>query len=116
MVARKSLVSIRVRACYMDKSNGDRVETENCFTLGDIGVAVSGPEEATCWLAKLFPVERLRVPDFRFDRNRKYCRLKSQINNPKVFGRQKSTPGDLRREYLFQVEPEVVFPSSADVP
>jgi len=41
----------------MDKSNGDGVETENSFTLGIIGVAVSGPEEATSGLVKLHPVE-----------------------------------------------------------
>ena len=29
----KSLVSVRMRAHYIDKSNGDRVETENSFTL-----------------------------------------------------------------------------------
>ena len=46
----------------MDKSNGDRVETENSFTLGVIGGAVSGPEEATSGLAKLLPVERLPLP------------------------------------------------------
>jgi len=42
----------------MDKSNGDGVERENSFTLGVIGVAVSGPEEATSGLAKLVPVQR----------------------------------------------------------
>jgi len=31
----------------MDKSITDGVETENSFTLGVLGVAVSGPEEAT---------------------------------------------------------------------
>jgi len=34
---------------------------------------------------------------FRYDGNRKYCRLSSQENNPKASGRQKSTPGDPRR-------------------
>jgi len=42
----------------MDKSNGDKVKTKNSFTLGVIGVAVSGPEEATSGLAKLCPVKR----------------------------------------------------------
>jgi len=42
----------------MDKSNGGGVETENSFTLGVIGVAVSGPDEATSGVAKLLPVER----------------------------------------------------------
>jgi len=44
----------------MDKSNGERVETENSFTFGVIGlgVAVSGSEDATSVLAKLLPVER----------------------------------------------------------
>jgi len=37
----------------MDKSNGNGVERENSFTLGIIGVAISGPEEATSGLAKL---------------------------------------------------------------
>jgi len=46
----------------MDKSNGDGVETENFFTLGVIGVAVSGPKEATSGLAKLLPVERQPLP------------------------------------------------------
>jgi len=46
----------------MDKSNGNTVETENYFTLGVIGVAVSGPEEATSGLAKLLPVERQPLP------------------------------------------------------
>ena len=32
----KSLVCIGARARYMDKSNGDGVETENSFTLGVI--------------------------------------------------------------------------------
>ena len=54
----KSLVSVRVRVRYMDRSNGDGAETENSFTLGVIGVAVSGPEEATSGLAKLLPAER----------------------------------------------------------
>ena len=45
----------------MDKSNEDGVETENSFTLGVIGVAVSGPEEATSGLAKLLPVERRKI-------------------------------------------------------
>jgi len=44
-----------MRARYMDKSNGDGVKTENSFTLGVIGVAVSGSEEATSGLAKLLP-------------------------------------------------------------
>jgi len=42
----------------MDKSNGDGVETENSFTLGIIGVTVSGSEEATSGLAKLLPSSR----------------------------------------------------------
>jgi len=46
----------------MDKSNGDGVETENSFTLVVIGLAVSGPEEATSGLAKLLPVERQQLP------------------------------------------------------
>jgi len=46
----------------MDNSNGDGVETENSFTLGVIGVAVSGPQEATSGLAKLLPVDRQRLP------------------------------------------------------
>jgi len=46
----------------MDKSNGDGVETENSFTLGVIGVAVSEPEEATSGLAKLLPVKRQPLP------------------------------------------------------
>jgi len=46
----------------MDKSNGDGVERENSFTLGVIGVAVSGPEEATSGLAKLVPVQRQPLP------------------------------------------------------
>jgi len=46
----------------MDKSNGDGVEAENSFTLGVVGVAVSGPEEATSGLAKLLPVERQPLP------------------------------------------------------
>jgi len=58
----KSLVSIRVLARSMDKSNGDGVETENSFTLGVIGVAVSGPEEATSDVAKLLPVDRQPLP------------------------------------------------------
>jgi len=43
-------------------SNGDGVETENFFTLGVIEVAVSGQEEATSGIAKLFPVERQPLP------------------------------------------------------
>ena len=56
----KSLVSICVRTRYMDKSNGDGLETENSSTigLGVIGVSVSGLEKATTGLAKLVPVER----------------------------------------------------------
>jgi len=47
----------------MDNSNGDGVETENSFTLGVIGVALPGPEEATSGLAKLLPdVERQPLP------------------------------------------------------
>jgi len=46
----------------MDKSNGDAVEIENSFTLGLIGVAVSGSEEATSGLAKLLPVEKQPLP------------------------------------------------------
>ena len=53
---------ICVRARYMDKSNGDGVETENSFTLGVTGVAVYGPDEATSGLAKLLPVERQPLP------------------------------------------------------
>ena len=53
-----------------------------------VGFAVSGPEKATSGLAKLLPVERQPLPDIA-----KYCRLNSQVNNPKA--RQKSTPGDL---------------------
>ena len=49
----------------MDKSNGDGVERENSFTLGVIGVAVSGPEEATSGLAKLVPVQRQPLPVWR---------------------------------------------------
>jgi len=60
---------------------------------------------------------RSRDNHFRFDGNRKYCRLNSQVNNPKASGRQKSTPGDLRhRIYSLPVKPEVVFRSSADAP
>jgi len=55
-------LSIRVRARYMDKSNGGRVEIGNSITLRVIGVAVSGPEEATSGLAKLLPVERQPLP------------------------------------------------------
>ena len=80
----------------MDKSNGDGVETENSLTLGVIGVAVRGPEEATSGLAKLL-LSWSRENHFRFDGNRKYRRQNSQINNPKASGRHKSTPGDLRR-------------------
>jgi len=47
-----------VRALYMDKSNGDGVETEKSFTFSVIGVAVSRPDEATSGLAKLLPAER----------------------------------------------------------
>jgi len=54
--------SIRVRDRYMDKSNGDEVETENSFTIGVIGVAVSGSEEAISGLRKLLPVERQPLP------------------------------------------------------
>jgi len=46
----------------MDKSNGDGVETENFFTLGVIGVALSWPEEATSGLGKLLPVNRQPLP------------------------------------------------------
>jgi len=91
----------------MDKSNGDGVETENSFTLGVIGDVVSGPEQATSGLTKLLPA---RANHFRFDRNRKYCRLNSQVNNPKASGQQKNTPGDMRRLICsLPVEPEVVF-------
>jgi len=47
----------------MDESNGDGVETGNSFTLGVIGVAVPGPQEATSLLAKLLLVERQPLPD-----------------------------------------------------
>jgi len=57
-VAQKSVISIRVRTRYMDKNNGDGVETKNSFTLGVIEVAVPGLEEATSGLTKLLPVER----------------------------------------------------------
>jgi len=46
----------------MDKRNGDGVNTENSFTLGVNGFAVSGPEEATSGLAKLLPVDRHPLP------------------------------------------------------
>jgi len=49
----------------MDKSNEDGVETENSFTLGVLGVAVSGQEESTSGLAKLLPVERQPLPGSR---------------------------------------------------
>jgi len=49
-------------ARYMEKSNGDGVETENSFTVGVIGVAVPGPEKATSGFAKLLPVERQQLP------------------------------------------------------
>jgi len=55
----------------MDKSNEDGVETENSFTLGVIGVAVSGPVEATSGIAKLL-LGWSRDNHFRFDRNLKY--------------------------------------------
>ena len=42
----------RVPRC-MDKSNRDPVEAENSFALCVIGVAVSGPEEATSGLVEL---------------------------------------------------------------
>ena len=48
----------------MDKSNRDGVETEKSFTLGVIGVAVSGSEDATSVLAILLPVERQPFPGF----------------------------------------------------
>ena len=51
-----------MRARYIDKCNEDGVVIENSFTLGVIGVAVSGPEEATSGLAKLLPVERHPLP------------------------------------------------------
>jgi len=35
------MVSIRVHARFMDKSNGDGDETENSFRVGVIGVALS---------------------------------------------------------------------------
>jgi len=40
----------------MDKTNGDGVETENSFTLGVIGIAVSEPKKTISGLAKLLPV------------------------------------------------------------
>jgi len=46
----------------MHKSNGYRIETENYFTLGVIGIAVSGPDETTSGLAKLLPVKRQPLP------------------------------------------------------
>jgi len=53
---------IGARARCMDKSNGSGVETENSFTLGVIGVAVSGPEVATSGSAELLPVDRQLLP------------------------------------------------------
>ena len=44
-------------ARYTGKSYGYRVETQKSFTLGVIGVAVSGPEEATTGRPKLLSVE-----------------------------------------------------------
>ena len=68
----------------MNKGNGDGVEIENSFTLGVIGVAVSWQEEATSVSQNYF----LSTDNhFRFDGNRKYCRLNSQVNNPKASGR-----------------------------
>ena len=60
---------------------------------------------------------RSRDNHFRFDGNRKYCRLNSQVNNPNVWtdGR-KVLPVTFNVEYSLPVEPEVVFRSSADVP
>jgi len=59
-------------------------------TLGVVGVAVSRPENPVSqnWF-------RLRDNHFRFDGDRKYCRMNSQVNNLKANGWQKSTPGDL---------------------
>jgi len=91
-----AMVSLHTRrARYVDKSNGYGVEIENCFTLGVIGVAVSGPEEATSGLAKLLPVARQPLP----------VRRKPQILPFELASKQseslmvaKSTPGDLRRQ------------------
>jgi len=46
----------------MEKSIGNGVETENSFTFGVIGVAVSGPKQATSGLAQLLTVERQPFP------------------------------------------------------
>jgi len=94
------------------------LKQKESFTLGviEVPVGLSGPEEATSGLAKLLSVEKNY---FRIDGNRKYCRLNSQVNNPKASGRQKSTHGDLRRRICsVPVEPEVVglFRLSTDVP
>jgi len=62
MVDQECLVSVRERVRYVDESNGDGVETENSFTLGVIGVAVSWSDEATSSLAKLLPVETQPLP------------------------------------------------------
>jgi len=107
----KSLVSLHTwRARYVDKSNGYGVEIEYCFTLGVIGVAVSGPEAATSGVAELLPVARQPLP----------VRRKPQILPFELASKQseslwmaKSTPGDLHGH---PVEPITVFLSSADVP
>jgi len=98
----------------MDKSNGDGVETENSFTLGVIGVAASGPEEATFGLTKLLPVDRQPLPVL----------WKSQMLPSELSGQQSECLSTARKvlpvtcdvEYSLPVEPEVVFRSSADVP
>ena len=85
--------------------------TEKSFTLGVIGVAVSGPEEATSGLAKLLPIDRQPLP----------VSWKPQILTSELAGQQSKSLWKVLAvnrdvQYSLPVEPEVVFRSSADVP
>jgi len=94
----------------MNKSDGNGVEPGNFFTLGVTGVAESGLDEATSLVSQNY--FRSRDNHFRFDRNRKYCRLNSQVNTiRKPLGGRKVLPVTCDVDYSHPVEPELALRS-----
>jgi len=97
---------------YMDKSNRDRVEAENSFALGVIGVAVSGPEEATSGLVEL--LRETTTSGLTETANTAVLTRSSTIRKP--LDDRKLLSVTCSVEYSLPIEPEVVLLSSADVP
>jgi len=92
----------------MNKSDGNGVEPGNSFTLGVTGVAESGLDEATSLVSQNY--FRSRDNHFRFDRNRKYCRLSVNTIRKPLDGR-KVLPVTCDVDYSHPAEPEFVFRS-----